>query len=280
MQEILERLDKIDQEMRRGKAVYLGNGRILTKASVLDLIYLVEADDRLISPRFIMDGIYETDVTNFFIKNIKPESICVDVGANFGYYTCMMARLAAKGYTLGLEAAPSTFELVRDNIFVNWLEGVASAKNVAVSNEHGSLALYRRHTRSGNTSIARLSEEYLASVGEEVLPPINVNAMPLDSICSGPVDFLKIDVEGSEPLVFRGASQLLAKSPNIQIVMEWSPGQIVAAGFDVAAFTEELSALRLVPSLLGGDGSASQISWTDVRSTTYANLLLTISGRG
>jgi FkbM family methyltransferase len=224
-----------------------------------------------------MDGMYESDVTNFLIKNIRPESICVDVGANFGYYTCMMARLAAKGRTLGIEAAPLTFELARDNIFINWLERVASVLNVAASNEQGSLTLYRRQTRSGNTSIARLSDDYLESLGEEVLPPITVEAKPLDKICSGPIDFMKIDVEGSEPLVFRGAKGVFAKSQNIQIVMEWSPGQIAAAGFDVAAFTEELSALGLVAGLLDDDGNATMISWADVRSKAYANLLLTVS---
>ena len=53
----------------------------------------------------------------------------------------------------------------------------------------------------------------------------------------GRVDFMKIDVEGCEPLAFRGAKELIASNRQLKIVMEWSPGQIRSAGFDVPART-------------------------------------------
>ena len=64
---------------------------------------------------------------------------------------------------------------------------------------------------------------------------------------NGHVDFLKVDVEGAEPLVFQGAQETIARNPNLNIVMEWSPGQIQAAGFDVGQFVNSLRELKLRP---------------------------------
>lgn len=56
---------------------------------------------------------------------------------------------------------------------------------------------------------------------------------------------VKIDVEGAEPLALRGARRAVAANPQVRIVMEWSPGQIQYAGFDVREFLAELTAMGL-----------------------------------
>ena len=67
--------------------------------------------------------------------------------------------------------------------------------------------------------------------------------MPLDMLLpqfDGRLDYIKIDVEGAEPLVLSGAHQTIANNPHIRIVMEWAPNQIRAAGFDIAQFIRKL----------------------------------------
>jgi hypothetical protein len=56
---------------------------------------------------------------------------------------------------------------------------------------------------------------------------------------------LKVDVEGAEPLVTRGAARMITANPDINIVVEWSAGQISAAGFDPEAFAKSLESLGL-----------------------------------
>jgi len=63
----------------------------------------------------------------------------------------------------------------------------------------------------------------------------------------GRVDFIKIDVEGAEPLVIAGARDTIADNAHIVIVMEWSPGQVRAAGFDLGEFADNLKDTALVP---------------------------------
>src|SRR6266851_4599565 len=96
------RLSRLENLSQGAKAVYVGNDRVLVKANFLDIVYLVEADDRLIVPRFIMNGVHEPEITSFFIRNIGPEDNALDLGANFGYYSCLMGRCAHRGKTIAL----------------------------------------------------------------------------------------------------------------------------------------------------------------------------------
>jgi hypothetical protein len=86
---------KFEQSTHGGRATYIGNNRVLTKVIVgdCDFAFVVEADDRLISPWFIVTGKYDTATTNYLLRNLRRESHCLDVGSNFGYFTCLMARL-------------------------------------------------------------------------------------------------------------------------------------------------------------------------------------------
>jgi hypothetical protein len=56
----------------------------------------------------------------------------------------------------------------------------------------------------------------------------------------GPVDVLKVDVEGAELQVFTGLTRTLAASPDITIMFEWSPTQLTDVGDDPAALVDLL----------------------------------------
>lgn len=168
MDQMSARLAQIERLVQGGRGVNVGKNRLLIKAAFDDanLAFLVEADDRLLVPRFFAEGKYEAEITNFFSSNIKRDSNCLDIGANFGYFTCLMARRALGGKTIGIEPDLKIFELLRDNIYINGLEAMATAMHAAVAQSEGTLTLHRRLTRSGNTSVIRESEEKIRNLGE------------------------------------------------------------------------------------------------------------------
>lgn len=273
LDEIGARLSKLEQLSRGGVAVYVGGNRLLVRcdAGQLRTIYFVEADDKLIVPNLIAEGIYEPEVTRFMEANIRQSDHCLDVGAHFGYYTCIMAKLAWKGRVLAVEPDHTAYLLLRDNIYANWCESITSALNVAIAGKAGSLTLFRRNLRSGNTSIANFNPQAAEELGEPPPTPLDVVAMPIDSLLprmGGRIDIIKIDIEGAEPLAFRGLSQTLKANPGIRIIMEWSPDQVRTAGFDVAAFTNEIATLGLIPHVISQE-RAVPVSWNDLLSTPY-----------
>ena len=107
----------------------------------------------------------------------------------------------------------------------------------------------------------------------------------LDSLIAEglPVDILKIDVEGFELSVFHGAHRVITQSPNIKIIMEWSPKQINEAGVSVQALVYKLKSLGLVARWLPTSRNlnnitlenASLIPFEDLPHLAYDNILLT-----
>jgi FkbM family methyltransferase len=280
LDEINARLSRLENLMPRASAVYIGNERLIARVKVggFDLMYFLEADDRLIMPAIVTAGSWEPEVTDFFARHISPYSHCLDIGANFGYYSILMAKCARSGKVLSLEPNKKVFDLLRDNIFVNAVHEIATPMHAAVSDEPGTLTLYRRLSRSGNTSIIYCPEDFTNYMGEKEAEPFEIEAVTIDSLLQnfdGRIDFIKIDVEGAEPLVFRGAEETIARNRQINIVMEWAPLQIEGAGFAAADFTNDLAELGLQPALLGRD-APQPMTWDAVRNAGYlSGLLLT-----
>ncbi len=284
LERISAALSRLEQLAHGGQAVYVGPGRILVKATLGDvnLGYLVEADDLLFGPYLMVNGYHERDITNFYCRAVRNIDNCIDVGANFGYYTCLFGKLANRGRTIAIEPDEKMFNLLRDNIYINSLEAMTTPMHSAAADREATLTLHRRITRSGNTSMIEVPAEALKQMGEPPSPAFDIAAMPIDQLLpqfDGRVNHVKIDVEGAEPLVLRGAKQIIANNPVINIVMEWSPNQLRAAGFDPAQFTIELAEMGLSSAAIGKD-RPEPIAWDALLGLAYhPGILLTLASR-
>ncbi|MBV9858887.1 MAG: FkbM family methyltransferase [Alphaproteobacteria bacterium] len=277
LKEIIDRLNNVEHRSASPGAVYLGEGKVLCRVIMptnlqRDVLMIVDGKDRLLGPRMIMDGYHEKPATNFFLANVRSNSNCIDVGANIGYFTCILARLAWRGKVLSIEADPVMCEQLNGNIQINWVSNNARIINAGAAAEPGNITLYRRPNYSGNTGMSR--HGYDDSEASKLA--FTARTIALDSLLpdiDGRCDFLKIDIEGAEPLAFRGAKELLKQNPQIKIVFEWSPEQIRLCDCEPEELVEILRDAGLSPYRLADDGSTTACTWPEISRSDYDNFV-------
>ncbi|MGO9084575.1 MAG: FkbM family methyltransferase [Candidatus Sulfotelmatobacter sp.] len=148
-----------------------------------------------------------------FIRNnmISPGDLVFDVGSHHGFYAVYMARRAAR--VIAIEPNPHNMTLLQKNIALNCLNNV-TVRQTAVGDSVGKIALLRDSNCGG-----------VRSSSTETLPAIEVDLMPLDQLAReyGFPQFVKIDVEGFEGHVLRGASEVMRRRPKIaiEIHVDW-----------------------------------------------------------
>ncbi len=156
---------------------------------------------------------------------MRPGDRAIDVGANEGIYTCWMARRAgAAGEVIAFEPVPATRARLTANVELNGFEDRVTVVPAAVGAEAGSITIWapeRLHVLAGVGAI-------------DGATPIEVAVETLDDRVAGrDVRLVKIDVEGYEPAVLRGAHELL-NGPNPPILLvEVLPSHLQRLGFSV-----------------------------------------------
>jgi FkbM family methyltransferase len=157
-------------------------------------------------------GVHELAVSETMWRLSEPEDLAIDVGANIGYFTGLLAARAQQ--VIALEPSPQVHGLLAENI-ARW--GSASRVHLdrrAASRADGAARLHLPADHRENHGLATL-EQTTASVTYEV------ETVRLDALIAGrAVGLLKIDVEGHEMAVLEGASQSLAEGLIRDIVFE------------------------------------------------------------
>lgn len=148
---------------------------------------------------------YETDLA-LLDRFLSSGQVMIDVGANYGVFSLVASRLVGNGgKVIAFEPARSTFSVFERNLALNGIRNV-TALRVALSEAPGKLRLYHNIDATRNS----LAPSPDAQDFEEV------EVRTLDEVAKehsiGRVGFLKIDVEGADELVCRGAIQTLRRS--------------------------------------------------------------------
>jgi len=172
----------------------------------------------------------EQDILEHF--NPKKNDTVVDIGAHLGRYALISSNLVGKeGKVVTIEANPLVFEKLKKNLVLNKITNTICL-NYAVYSEKTKIKLFIRKEESTNTEYSLRNtvmvdrDKLMVERSKDVERVLEVNADTLDNIMDlndikqESVNWIKIDVEGAELEVLKGATNVLSKSKDISILIE------------------------------------------------------------
>ncbi len=187
-------------------------------------------------------GAYEQTLVERLIELVEPNWVCYDVGAHVGYYSLILAKLVgAGGRVHAFEPLPANVRQVRLHAERNRLEEVVQVHPFALSDTtgrarfRGPVGTRGRGLRRGQGYLVGVRVQKLTAEAEK-FSEIEVEQRRLDDIVDhGEIErpnFLKIDVEGAELHVLRGARQTLARArPVIAAELHTAANAVECTGF-------------------------------------------------
>ncbi len=202
----------------KGKLAELIVPRAVTRdALIFGSWFSLDTSDYL--QRHIYAGSFEREETRVVCRILRPGMTFVDVGANVGYYTALAAQLVGPtGSVFAFEPSDYAFPRLSRMIEKNGLT-CARAIKCALADSPGDRFLY------GGTV-----DEDPADIRTATMVPCDnprralVRTETLDHMAEElnirHIDFLKIDVDGLEPLVLQGADRLIREGRISNIMME------------------------------------------------------------
>jgi len=177
----------------------------------------------------LYQGCSEPETARFLARVLRPGMVFVDVGAHFGEYTVLAARLVgARGSVHAFEPQPDTFALLERNVAAN-CAGQVTLNRCAVADREGE-ALFWERTEPASSSLAGRGEP-----DPQVRRRYPVPLRTLDGYCDRlgfRPDLIKADVEGAERLVLLGARRLCSLPPERAPLwlLEYSPSACARLG--------------------------------------------------
>ncbi len=177
----------------------------------------------------------------YYFETESPSPVILDIGAHIGLATLYFKKLYPTAHITAVEPHPTSFSLLKKNCFENMLTDVTLHNSAVVDDteKHPTLLL---HTDTKDQWLSTTGVVIDAWNGEQETKELVVPTCTLASLITGPVDLLKMDIEGAEQKVMLAAGSKLQLVQ--QVLIEFHPhvGQDIKklahflelAGFDLS----------------------------------------------
>lgn len=189
---------------------------------------IVDVRDPAISKPILALGEYEEPFARLLLSFVNRETHFVDIGANIGFFTLVVAQKARRGRVWSVEPDDQNVKLLRASVALNGFEDRVEVHHLAASDADGEL-FFSTLGHEANIG-ARFTAKEESTLTERSLAgarkPTKIRARTIDNLLrGGKVDVVKIDVEGHEPAVLAGMQEVLRRQRPV-VFSEFAPGTI------------------------------------------------------
>jgi len=188
----------------------------------------------------ILTGEIDPAITALIKKNVHKGMTVFDLGANFGWFSLIFSKLVgSSGHVYTFEADPTLIKTINENVKLNKLDNVTVIPK-AISNKSGISEFSLDETYDTRNQLDAKSPKGKV---------IKIETISLDEFCNEngikQVDFIKMDIEGSEPKAIKGMKKIILSNPNLKIVTEFNQYAIKSVDSSPQEFLELLDEMGL-----------------------------------
>ncbi|MEL6338657.1 MAG: FkbM family methyltransferase [Myxococcota bacterium] len=154
-------------------------------------------------------GLHEFEDMAFLLHMLRPGDLFIDVGSNVGVYSVLAAGVCS-ARTVAIEPIPTTLEALKRNLALNDLSTLVTVVEAAAGDSEEPVWM-----TTHRDAMNRIDTQSDSDANR-----MRVAVVRLDDCVDSAPTLMKIDVEGYENQVLRGAESLLFKSPPKAMIIE------------------------------------------------------------
>ena len=218
---IRNRLQKLNKKLENAIAYWPPVGIVNLNFNGIAFKAFSNADDHIVTNLFYNQSYHETSDLKCFLHLAKNSKTIFDIGANTGIYSILSAYTNRTATIYSFEPFSSNIERLKKNIFLNEVEGIEIVpKAVGEKEDVINFTVPESNSISDTSSAIKGFSEYTyeGSLKWKTIqvPQTSLDNFVLDKHLPG-IDLIKIDVEGYEVMLFKGAIKTFEQfSPIIQ----------------------------------------------------------------
>ncbi len=225
----------------------------LLSLSVNGQIFYAHTLDRFIALLLLKFGLLEKREIDLFKKTVKKGWTVLDIGANIGYPSLLFSKLVGEGgRVIAFEPDKNNIQMLKKNIEVNNCKNITVVP-MAVSDHTGVGTLYISDSHSGDHRIYDLRGEKRKT--------LKIDTIRLDDYfkSGSKIDFIQMDVQGAEALVFKGMNRLINENKKISILLEFWPEGLRKIGFSPIGFLKMIEQMGFQLAYINENNGAISI---------------------
>lgn len=232
------------------------------KKRLRDNFYMLLNPTEHIQQQLFWYGYYEKELRELLKKIVKPGDVFLDLGANVGYFSLLVANNFPSVKVISFEPVKALFQFMKENISLNNLKNI-SAINTAVGEKNEEKELFVSSPNNAGMSSFHQPENYSGKKERVKVVAIDdwfkTSGLPK-------IDLIKIDIEGSELAALKGMKEVLRDQKPV-LIIEVNPQTLSLFSLKPSDIYDHLKQLYYEAFLILENGKLEYLDQNEINQT-------------